>query len=88
MALRQTSRATVLPSVVVIALAALVASSAAPAVARGGHGFGRGGHEIHADGMHGAHMAGGRGNDAYAKAASQELDKVLNSQVKSICRGC
>jgi hypothetical protein len=28
------------------------------------------------------------GNDAYANAASQKLDKVLNSQVKSICRGC
>ena len=38
--------------------------------------------------MHGAHLAGGRRNDAYAKAASNELDKLLNTKIKSICRGC
>ena len=38
--------------------------------------------------MHGAHFAGGRRNDAYAKAASNELDKLLNTKIKSICRGC
>jgi hypothetical protein len=61
-------------------LVALLTLSAAPAVARGGHG--RGGH-----GMHGA---GGRshGNDAYANAASQELDRLMNTRIKSICRGC
>jgi hypothetical protein len=35
----------------------------------------RGGHRRHSDG---AHM----------KAASQEEDKLLNSKIKSICRGC
>jgi hypothetical protein len=58
-----------------------------PADARGGHGLGRGsgGH-----GMHGAQFAGDRrhGNDAYTKAASDEQDTLLNSKLKSICRGC
>ena len=64
---------------------------AAPAEARGGHGFhhGLGGHE-----MHGADSGGSfagdrrRGNDAYVKAASEEEDKLLNTKIKSICRGC
>ena len=36
------------------------------------------------------HLAGGRrhGNNAYMKAASEERDKLLNTQLKSICRGC
>ena len=40
--------------------------------------------------MHGAEFAGGRrhGNDAYAKAASEERDRLLDTQIKSICRGC
>ena len=40
--------------------------------------------------MHGAEFSGGRrhGNDAYTKAASDEIDRLLNSQIKSICRGC
>jgi hypothetical protein len=53
-----------------------------PADARG-HGFG-------GRGMHGAEFAGGhrRGNDSYVKAASDEREKLLNTQIKSICRGC
>ncbi|HWL20407.1 MAG TPA: hypothetical protein VNS33_12105 [Bradyrhizobium sp.] len=70
-----------------IALAALVASCAHSAEARGRHGFGRGGH-----GVHGAHFTSDRrhrhGNDAYAKAASEETDKLLKTKIKSICRGC
>jgi hypothetical protein len=40
--------------------------------------------------MHGGSFAGDRrhGNDAYNKAASDEEDKLLNSKIKSICRGC
>jgi hypothetical protein len=41
--------------------------------------------------MHGASFAGDRrhgGGDAYVKAASDENDKLLNSKLKSICRGC
>jgi hypothetical protein len=55
--------------------------------ARGGHGFG---HAFSGHGMHGPQLAGGRrhGNDDYIKAASQERDKLLNTQIKSICRGC
>jgi hypothetical protein len=64
--------------------AALIASCAHSAQARGGHGFGRGGH-----GMHRAQFTGGRrhGNDAYAKAASGERDRLLTNRIKSICRG-
>jgi len=66
---------------------ALLASSTLPADARGGHGFGRG---MGGHGMHGAPFAGDRrhANDTYIKAASEERDKLLNTQIKSICRGC
>ena len=63
------------------------------AEAHGGHGHGHGrgfsGHGGFA-GMHGAPFAGDRrrGDDAYAKAASDERDKLLNTEIKSICRGC
>ena len=40
--------------------------------------------------MHGPQFAGDRHhrNDAYTKAVSDERDKLLNSKLKSICRGC
>lgn len=40
--------------------------------------------------MRGAPFAGDRrhGNDAYVKAASDERDKLLDTKIKSICRGC
>ncbi|MGZ3285130.1 MAG: hypothetical protein ACXU9A_20965 [Xanthobacteraceae bacterium] len=40
--------------------------------------------------MHGAEFAGGHrhGNDAYARAASEERDRLLDTQIKSISRGC
>jgi hypothetical protein len=67
--------------------AALLTTSTLPADARGGHRFGGGfgGH-----GTHGPQVAGDRrhGNDTYTKAASDERDKLLNSQLKGICRGC
>jgi hypothetical protein len=70
--------------------AVLLAVSGLPADARGGHGghgFGRGfaGH-----GMHGAGFAADRrhADDAYIKAASEERDRLLDTQIKSICRGC
>jgi hypothetical protein len=51
--------------------------------ARGGGGYNRGN-------VGDEHLAGGRrhGNNAYMKAASEERDKLLNTQLKSICRGC
>ena len=35
-------------------------------------------------------FGGGRrhGNDSYIKAASDEREKLLNTQLKSICQGC
>jgi hypothetical protein len=70
---------------------ALLGPSLLPAEARGGHGFGRGiAHGFGGHGMHGAQLAGDRrhGNDAYTQAVSDEHDKLLNSKLKSICRGC
>jgi hypothetical protein len=68
-----------------ISFAALVASYAHSAEARGRHGSGHGGH-----GLYGTHFTGDRrhGNDAYAKAASGEREKLLDTKIKSICRGC
>jgi hypothetical protein len=62
---------------------------AAPAEARGGHGFhhGHSGHDRHG-GDGGGSFAGNRRDDAYAKAASEEEDKLLNTKIKSICSGC
>jgi hypothetical protein len=66
---------------------AVLTASILSADARGGHGPGRaiGGH-----GRHGTAFAGDRrhGNDAHIKAASDERDKLLDTKLKSICRGC
>jgi hypothetical protein len=72
--------------VAVILGLAFLATLTLPADARGNHGLGRGlgGHR-----MHGTQFAGDRrhGNDAH-KPAWDESDKLLNSKLKSICRGC
>ncbi|MBP1296510.1 hypothetical protein AB7M49_006592 [Bradyrhizobium elkanii] len=71
-------------------LLALLAVAMPAADARHGHGHG-GGHAMHVGGATGA---GGfaddkrHGNDPYTKAASDEEDRLLNSKLKSICRGC
>ncbi|WP_143271519.1 hypothetical protein [Bradyrhizobium mercantei] len=73
-------------------LLTLVAAAMPPADARGGHGHGGGhSHGMHAGGaMHGGGLADDKrhGDDPYAKAASDEEDRLLNSKLKSICRGC
>jgi hypothetical protein len=59
----------------------------APAEARGGHGF----HHGSGGGQRGeGSFASDRHhvNDAYVNAATQEEDKLLNTRIKSICRGC
>jgi hypothetical protein len=73
-----------------LALLGLV-SALAPAEARSGHHGGLGGRH----GMRGAGMRGGNlasdprhANDDYVKAAAEEEDKLLDSKIKSICRGC
>jgi hypothetical protein len=50
---------------------------------RGGRGL-RGGGRI----GRGFARGHGRGNDPYAKAASEEMDQLLAKKLKSICRGC
>lgn len=86
--------------VIVAASSMLILSMAivTPAEARGGHGSGGhghhhgfGSHEIRGDGGGGSgSIAGDRrhGNDAYVKAASEEEGEILNTKIKSICRGC
>jgi hypothetical protein len=69
---------------------AVLAASIPAADARGGHGA------MHTHSMHvgGASGAGGfaadrrHADDPYTKAASDEEDRLLNSKLKSICRGC
>ncbi len=63
----------------------------APAEARGDHGFhhGHSSHESHASEGNGSRASDRHHrNDAYAKAASEEADELLNTKIKSICRGC
>jgi hypothetical protein len=75
-------------AVAVILTLVFLNASTLSAAARGGHGsdraFASGG------GMHGAQFTSGHrhGNDAYVKAASEERDRLLNTQIRSICRGC
>jgi hypothetical protein len=40
--------------------------------------------------MHGGGLAGDQrhANDEYVKAASKEEDKLLDSKIESVCRGC
>jgi hypothetical protein len=77
----------------VFGLATMLLMVGMPAAdARGHHGVGHGGGDEHGagDGGGSASFAGGRrhGNDAYIKAASEERDRLLDTQIKSICRGC
>ena len=71
------------PRCLLLAATLVLIALAAPADARGGGGYSRGN-------VGGEHLAGGRqhGNDAYIKAASEEREKLLNTKLKSICRGC
>jgi hypothetical protein len=67
--------------------ATILLGLAASAEARGGGGHA---HEASEWSEHGAHSGGGRrhDNDSHMKAASEERDKLLNTKLKSICRGC
>ena len=82
------------PAVVAVALVALAGGLAIPhsADARGGHGGGRGLHARHGGGggMSGSGLASDRkhADDKYVKESSEELDKVLDTKIKNICRGC
>jgi hypothetical protein len=74
-------------------LLALLAGALPAADARGGHAFARDGG--HMRGVHGGASGAGalaagqrHANDPYTKAASDEEDRLLNSRLKSICRGC
>jgi hypothetical protein len=72
----------------IAATIALLAACTLSAQARGGHGFS--GHGFEGRDAHGEQFAGGRrhGNDSYIKAASEEREKLLDTKLKSICRGC
>jgi hypothetical protein len=68
---------------ILLSCAVILIALAAPADARGGGGYGRGtvGDE---------HFVGGHGHrgGAHIKEAIEIRDKLLNTQLKSICRGC
>ncbi len=74
--------------------ALLIGATVLPAAARGGHGLGHhfGGHGFgrgfHSAGTSSFASSGKRTDDPYVKAASDELDKLLDTKMKSICRGC
>jgi hypothetical protein len=80
---------------IVAVLALAVAAGFSPAVGRSGRHSGSGGHH------HGVVRGGGDGtrgnavasderhaNDDYVKSAERDEDKLLDSKIKSICRGC
>ncbi len=73
-------------------LAVLVASMpAADARYRHGHGFKHHGLGLHAG--RGAHAGAGgahsrHGNGTYVNAATEEENKLLDTKIKNICRGC
>ena len=71
-------------------LLTLLAAAMTPADARGGHGHGGGLHGMHAGGARGGGLATDKrhADDPYTRAASEEEDRLLNSKLKSICRGC
>jgi len=79
-------------TIVTLAVVGLVAGQ--PADARGRHHGGSGGQHGMADesgeASRGGNFAGDqrRANDDYVKAAAKEEDKLLDSKIKSICRGC
>jgi hypothetical protein len=77
-------------TVLMLALLGLV-TAPPPADARSGHHGGIGGrHGMGGGGMRGGAFASDQrhANDDYVKAAEQEEDKLLDSKIKSICRGC
>lgn len=72
-----------------------LAGGLSPVDARGGHHGGFGGHHHGmaggpGGGTHGSAFASDQhhANDEYVNAAEQEEDKLLDSKIKSICRGC
>jgi hypothetical protein len=72
----------------------LIAALPTVAAHSGRHG-GSGGHHGMADGPGSATRQSGafagdqrHANDDYVKAAAQEEDKLLDTKIKSICRGC
>jgi hypothetical protein len=78
--------------------AALLITLPSSVLARGGshtagmHGFGHGpgGHGFAGHVESSGQFVRNRrsANDGYAKAASGEMDKLLDQKIKSICRGC
>ncbi len=63
--------------------ALILIAQAAPVCARGGGGYSR-------DNVSDRHFVGGHGHGggAHIKEAIEVRDKLLNTKLKSICRGC
>ncbi|MBR0872885.1 hypothetical protein JQ633_21165 [Bradyrhizobium tropiciagri] len=78
-----------------LVLAVLAATMPAAGARRGGHGSGHGGgHHMHGkhrsdtDGTGRSAMDRRSADNPYTDAASEKEDRLLNSKLKSICRGC
>ncbi|WP_050420818.1 hypothetical protein [Bradyrhizobium tropiciagri] len=77
-------------TITTVGLLLMLLGAAMPPTDARGHGHSRL-HGIHAGGVHrGGGLASDKrhGDDAYSKAASDEEDRLLNTRLKSICRGC
>jgi hypothetical protein len=86
---RQSQRSALRATAAAVALLSMMMT--APAEARGGHGLHRASpaHHAHHGRDEGSFASDRRhANDTYVNAATQEEDKLLNTQIKSICRGC
>jgi len=80
------TRPTTLPRLMLTLLFALAAPSLADA--RSGHGRHRTLHSAATTTGQAAVARGHHANDEHVRAASEEIDKVLDSKIKNICRGC
>ncbi len=79
-----------LATLAVMQMLAMVMFAPAADARGGGHGFGHGFGHGGRGGMGRVHWVGGRkmANDDHATVASKELDTLLSTKLKSICKGC
>lgn len=85
------ARSTTLTCLILTLLLSVLVSVLAPSLAdaRSRHVHPHRTHDASAaPGQTGSTRGNRRADDAHTKAASEELDKVLDSKIRNICRGC